>query len=259
MADNGAEEKPPEFESAVETLQLEWLDAEAAVAEQFCRAVDGVASFGSGVAERGTFQNPDANGAEIVFGVSAEGDGRGMSIASVGTGHDFEKRAHIGDGAGHGADDANPAKRAGARGKVARGGNAARRGLESADAAKVRGDADGAAAVAANAACGASRGDGCGFAAARAAGGICKIPRVTGLAVEEIVGFVGHQKFGSVGVAEKNGARGFEPGDERSIGLRDVLFAEKRAGGTGPGSDVNAALDGEGNAMKRAKRRAARD
>src|SRR5438477_3197591 len=84
--------------------------------------------------------------------------------------------------------------------------DAARSWFESADAAEVRGDANGATAVAANAAEGKTGGDGCGFSAAGAAGGVCEIPGIARAAGEAVVGFVGHEKFGRVGGAEDNRA-----------------------------------------------------
>src|SRR5438270_11448480 len=137
---------------------------------------------------------------------------------------------------------------------MAGGGNAAGRGLQSTEAAKMRRHANGAAAVAADAAHRAACGNSCSFAAAGAACGICAVPRVARFSIEEIVRFVGHQKFRRVGVAEENGARGFEARDERSVGARGIIFAKKRTRGTGPARDVDAAFDGEGNAVERPER-----
>ena len=49
-------------------------------------------------------------------------------------------------------------------------------------------------------------GDGGGFTSTGAAGRVREIPGVAGFSGEEIVCFVGHQKFGRVGVSEENGA-----------------------------------------------------
>ena len=115
----------------------------------------------------------------------------------------------------------------------------------------MRGHSNGAAAVAANAACRAAGSDGCGFAAARAAGGVSHVPRIAGSSIDKIVGFVSFQEFGSVCVSEEDGSSGFQSSDERGIPLRQVFFAQKRTGGSGPAGDVDAAFDGERNAVKR--------
>src|SRR6267142_5348644 len=130
------------------------------------------------------------------------------------------------------------------------GRNAAGSRFESADAAEMRGHSNGAAAVAANAACRAAGSDGCGFAAARAAGGVSHVPRIAGSASEKSVGFVSHQEFGSVCVSEEDGSSGFQSSDERGIPLRQVFFAQKRAGGSGPAGDVDTAFDGERDAVE---------
>src|SRR5215472_12941255 len=134
---------------------------------------------------------------------------------------------------------------------MAGGGNAARSGLQSTDATKMSGDANGAAAVTANAAHRATRSDGGSLSATRAACGVGKIPRIAGFSSEKIVGFVGHQKFGRVGVAEKNGSRSSQTGHERGVGASDIIFAEQRASGAWPAGNVDAAFDSERNAGKR--------
>jgi hypothetical protein len=75
-----------------------------------------------------------------------------------------------------------------------------------------------------------------------------EVPRVAGFSGEEIVRFIGHKKFGSVGVSEEDGACGFQSADEGGVLLGHIVFAEKGAGGTGPSSYINAALDGKGHA-----------
>lgn len=116
------------------------------------------------------------------------------------------------------------------------------------------GDTNGTAAVTANSSHRAACGDSCGFAAARAARRIGQVPGIAGFSVEEIVGFIGHQEFGRVGVAKKDGAGGFEAGDERGVLLGHVVFAEKRTGWAGPTGDVDAAFDGDRDAVERAER-----
>src|SRR5690242_9476344 len=142
---------------------------------------------------------------------------------------------------------------------MAGGGDAAGRGLESTDTAKMSGYANGAATVTANAAHRAACGDGGGFATTGAAWRVRDIPRVAGFSGEKIVGFVGHEKFGRVGVAEKNGSGGFQARDERSVCARNVVFTEKRACGAWPVGDVDAAFDGKRNAVQRAEELVLRD
>src|SRR5690349_24935364 len=108
------------------------------------------------------------------------------------------------------------------------GGDAAGRGLQSADAAEMSGHANGAAAVTADAAHRATRGDGRGFSATRAAGRVGEFPRVAGFSGEKIVSFVGHQEFGRVGVSEENRSSGSQARDERGVGARNVVFTERR-------------------------------
>ena len=37
-----------------------------------------------------------------------------------------------------------------------------------------------------------------------------QIPRIARFSSEQVVSFVGHQKFGSVGIADEDSARGFQ-------------------------------------------------
>jgi len=90
-----------------------------------------------------------------------------VRVAGIRAGHDFEERAHVGDRASQGTNDPDPTKSAGARREVAGCGNAAGRGLQSTDAAKMGGETNGAAAVTADAAHRATCSDGCGFAWSR--------------------------------------------------------------------------------------------
>src|SRR6266480_1395176 len=89
------------------------------------------------------------------------------------------------------------------------------------------------------------------FASARAARGVCQIPRVARFSSEQVVSFVSHQEFGSVGIPEEDGAGRFQPRNKRSILLGKVVPAEKGTGGAGPTGDINTTLDGEWHAMKR--------
>ena len=115
----------------------------------------------------------------------------------------------------------------------------------------MRGYSNGAAAIAADAACGAAGSDGGSFAATRATGGIGQVPRIAGFSLEKIVGFIGHQEFGSVRISEKDGSGGFQSSNERGVALGQILFAQKRASGSGPAGDVDAAFDGERDAVER--------
>src|SRR5258705_132683 len=83
----------------------------------------------------------------------------GPAVAWVGTSHDCEEQYSVGDGARHGADHAVPGEGACARGEMTCCRNAAGSWLESADAAEVRRCTNGAAAVAADAACGTAGSD----------------------------------------------------------------------------------------------------
>ena len=80
---------------------------------------------------------------------------------------------------------------------------------------------------------------------------MCQIPRVARFSSEQVVSFVSHQKFGSVGIPEEDGAGRFQPRNKRSILLGKVVLAEKGTGGAGPTGDINTTLDGERHAMKR--------
>jgi len=138
-------------------------------------------------------------------------------------------------------------------------GNAAGSWLESANTAKVGGCADGASAVAANSAHGAAGGDGSGFATARAAGGVSGIPRVRGFAGEAVVGFIGHQEFGRIGIAEEDAASVFEAGDEGRVGCGDVILSKKRARGARPAGYVETGFYGKGNPFEGAEGFSTRD
>src|SRR2546430_16827246 len=69
------------------------------------------------------------------------------------------------------------------------------------------------------------------FASARPARGECQIPRVARFSSEQVVSFVSHQKFGSVGIPEEDGAGRFQPRNKRSILLGKVVLAQKGTGG----------------------------
>ena len=89
--------------------------------------------------------------------------------------------------------------------KVAGGGYAARRWLQSGDAAEMRRNADRAAAIAADSAGGAECRNRGRFAAARSARGAIERPWIVGAAGDEVVGFVIGKKFRTVGLAQDDG------------------------------------------------------
>src|ERR1700751_1595662 len=104
----------------------------------------------------------------------------------------------MGNSARHGPHDTEPVQKACAGWKVAGRGNAPGGGFESADAAEMRGNADRAAAIAADSSRRTSRGDCRSFAAAGTTGGAREIPRVAGFSGEQIAALVGHQEFRGV-------------------------------------------------------------
>src|ERR1017187_3721672 len=90
--------------------------------------------------------------------------------------------------------------------EMAVGRDAAGRGLQSCDAAEVRWNADGAAAIAADSACRAERGNGRSLASTGSSGGALQVPRIVGAAGDEIVRLVVGEEFGRVGLTQDNGA-----------------------------------------------------
>jgi len=134
--------------------------------------------------------------------------------------------------------------------EMACGGDAARSGFESADAAEMGGDPDRAAAVAADSRNRTARGDGGRLTSARAARAVGKIPGVTGFFLQEIVSFVMHQEFGGVRVSEQDSARGFQAADECGVFSGDYAFADEGSGRSRPASDVDAAFYGQGDSLE---------
>ena len=152
MSDHVAKKEPPKFKNTIETQQFERLNHETAVAEELRGAVNGGARFRSGVAKRGAFESSDAHPPQFVFSARTKRNGRGVRVAHIRAGRDFEEGTHVRDGARHGSNDADPAERACSGRKMTGGGNATGRRLESTDSAEMRGDANGTAAVATDAA-----------------------------------------------------------------------------------------------------------
>ena len=67
MANHGAEEEPPEFESAIEAVEAKGFKSESLIGEEFCGALDGGVRFRSWGAECGAFQNSDAEATWVDF------------------------------------------------------------------------------------------------------------------------------------------------------------------------------------------------
>ena len=250
LRDGRAEEKPPELESAVEIVELEWFDVEAGLFEKFSRAGDSGERFGSCWADRRRVEDTDADFFQFFRRSLFGGQRNAEGIVRIGAGEDVEKNAQVSGCARHGADDADPAEGTVARRNVSGGGNAARSWLESADAAEMGRDANRTAAIAADSAERTTGCDSCCFAAARTAGGVREIPRITGGSTDAIVGFVSHEEFWCVGAAEENGSGGAKALDDGRCARRNFVGAEKRACGNRPASDFDAALDGERDAVQ---------
>lgn len=258
IADHGAEEKPPESEGLLQIFQFNWFDAIVEIAEELGRAAESGQSFRRRAAEFSIFENSDAQALQIRCGDSADRHWRRERIARVETNHYREQRAQIADGARHWSDYSDPGESAGAGREVAGGGNAAGRGFESADAAEVRGSADRAAAIAADSSHGTAGGDRSGFATTGAARGIGGIPGIASFAAQAVVGFVGHEEFGSVGVAEEDGTGFFEAGDQWGVGVRDIILAQEGASGTGPAGYIEGRFYGERDSFQGARSFSAR-
>src|ERR1700682_223587 len=114
------------------------------------------------------------------------------------------------------------------------------------------GNADGAATVTAHASGGTPATNRGSFASTGAARSAREIPGVAGLAGQRVVGFIRHEKFGRAGVADDNGAAGFQSSNKRRVVARNIVFAKARANGTRPTGYVDTAFDGEWHAMERA-------
>ena len=84
IGDHGAEEKPPQFQCAIELGERNGLDAIVKVAEMLRGAADSGKSFGSGAAEFRIFENADAKAAKIRLQKSGVGR-MGAESASPGS------------------------------------------------------------------------------------------------------------------------------------------------------------------------------
>ena len=65
VANYGAEEEPPEFDSAVEAIEGKRFESETLADEKFCDVLDGRVSFWGCSAESRAFQNSDAEAARV--------------------------------------------------------------------------------------------------------------------------------------------------------------------------------------------------
>ena len=135
--------------------------------------------------------------------------------------------------------------------EVARGGDAARRWLQSHNAAEMRGDANGASAIAAHASCGTERRDCRGLASARAARTALVVVRISGSSGDEIVGFIVGEKFGAVCFAQDHRAGGAQSGCARRIRGGLVTKAQAAARQCWNPCDIEAVLNRYWDAVKR--------
>src|SRR5438067_13184887 len=119
------------------------------------------------------------------------------------------------------------------RRKMAGGGNAAWRGFQSGDAAEVRRHSNGAAAIAADAAGGAERGDGRRLAAARTVRCALQVPGIVGAAGDVVIALVVRKELGTIGLAQTTGAGRAQPGHGGGVALRSMTEPESAAGDGG--------------------------
>ena len=175
----------------------------------------------------------------------AHWDWSGIRVTVIGSRDNLEQELRVCHGPCHGTDHSHRGK--GSRGdwKVARRGDTARRGFQTADSGEMRRHADRSASVAANPA---GRHPGCdrgGFAAARSSGRSLQIPRVVGVAVELVVGFPGHEEFRCVRVAQDNGPGFLEPPYQGRIGFGVYPLTDYRAAFPRETTDGDRTLDAD--------------
>lgn len=178
--------------------------------------------------------------------IDRSGEGVGIVVTLGGA----VEKAQVVDRAGHGSDDTEEAAGMADARKVSCGGDAARGGLESADAAGGGREANGTATVGTDAAGGQMGRDGGSFAAGGAAGSVVRMPGIVGAAVDVVKGLPVHQVLGRVGLAEDDGAVGFETVDAKGVGVGFGIAAEGCAANGGVACDVERVLDGEGDATE---------
>jgi hypothetical protein len=182
-----------------------------------------------------------------------------IRIADIRSRHYRQQQGHIVHRARHRADDAGERERAGARREVSRCRHASRRWLQAYDAGEVGRDADGSAAIAADATRRESGRYRRRLAAARAAGGAAGIPRVTGAPVQRVVGFPRHQVLGNVGDAEDDRACFACTTHQRRVTLTAYAAPQWAARFPRHPRDRDRALDAERHAVQRPERLAACD
>ena len=132
----------------------------------------------------------------------------------------------------------------------------ARGRLDRGDAAAVGGVAQRAADVVAEPERAHPAGQRGGLAAARAAGGDGRVPRVAGQAAQRGVGVHAQAEVGQVGPGERDRPGRAHPLDHRRVDRGDGLLERRHPVGGGRAGDVDVLLDGDRDAVERAERRA---
>src|SRR5439155_1961574 len=132
------------------------------------------------------------------------------------------------DGSRHRTDNAQPAESTISCGIVAGWRDASRSRLQSANAAEVSWNTNRTAAVAADASRRTARGNGGSLAAAGAARRIFRVPWIARFAGDPVVGFIRHQKFGCVRVAQQDCSGFSESPHQHGVRVRLILFTQKR-------------------------------
>lgn len=250
------EEEGPDVGGALEAARFKGLDGVAERFQQRGGAANGGSDFGIDRDVVKLFPEPDGG---IGGGEVAQRDGSGKRIGGIEGGECAEEQPKVGGVARHRAGDGVEAERIAEGREVAGGGDAAGSGLEAGDAAKMRGHANGAAAIAADAAGRAEGGDGGGFTAGGTAGSARRVGGMAGAAGDEVVGFVAGEQLGCVGLAEEDGAMATELRDGGGIGGGAMADAQAAADLGGQARNVEAVFDGDWHAVQRAQGLTARD
>src|SRR5208337_4586122 len=149
-------EFPPQLTRFFETLGAERLDTKSAARQNKRCTTHRRPGFFRDWSSAIVFEETDVDAPQCRVINLTHLDRRGARIAVVRTRHHFKQGPHVFYGARHRPDYSDQGKGAGRFRKVAGRRNASGSGLQSADAAEVRRDADRTAAVAAHAASGKS-------------------------------------------------------------------------------------------------------